>query len=161
MKKRIVAFYDALLFAIICFPMIACAVILLFVLVTKGTSEWIYENWYLVLAFAITFMLPIGGGMMLRYCEIKDDFRHFHYFPFAASWSEAANNIDIRWNQDVFFSEIKDVEIVKLTEEEKKTKVHYKHLFNKYAKINLKCGNPKYVYVANYSNRQIKKIFNL
>ena len=56
MKKRIVAFYDALLFAIICFPMIACAVILLFVLVTKGTSEWIYENWYLVLAFAAHYL---------------------------------------------------------------------------------------------------------
>lgn len=61
MRKRIIAFYDVLLFAIICSPMIVTAVILSFVLVTKGTSEWIYENWYLVLIFAITFMVPIGG----------------------------------------------------------------------------------------------------
>ena len=53
MRKRIIAFYDVLLFAIICSPMIVTAVILSFVLVTKGTSEWIYENWYLVLIFAI------------------------------------------------------------------------------------------------------------
>jgi hypothetical protein len=71
MRKRIIAFYDVLLFAIICGPMIVTAVILLFMLVTMGTSEWIYENWYLVLIFAITFMVPIGGTMMLRYCVIN------------------------------------------------------------------------------------------
>ena len=48
-----------------------------------------------------------------------------------------------------------------LTEEEKQTKVYYKHWFNKYLKINLKYGNPKYVYVGNYSNYQIKKIIKL
>jgi hypothetical protein len=42
MRKRIIAFYDVLLFAIICAPMIIAASILLFMLVTKGTSEWIY-----------------------------------------------------------------------------------------------------------------------
>ena len=41
------------------------------------------------------------------------------------------------------------------------TKVYYKHWFNKYLKINLKYGNPKYVYVGNYSNYQIKKIIKL
>ena len=49
----------------------------------------------------------------------------------------------------------------KATEEEKQTKVYYKHWFNKYLKINLKYGNPKYVYVGNYSNCQIKKIIKL
>ena len=161
MRKRIIAFYDVLLFAIICSPMIVTAVILLFMLVTKGTSEWIYENWYLVLIFAITFMVPIGGTMMLRYFVTNNTSIHFHYFTFTKNWNKAANNIDIRWNQDVIISEIKDIEIVKLTEEEKQTKVYYKHWFNKYLKINLKYGNPKYVYVGNYSNFQIKKIIKL
>ncbi len=137
--------------------MIVTAVILLFMLVTKGTSKWIYENWYLVLIFAITFMVPIGGSMMFRYCVINNNSIHFHYFPFTTSWKKVSDNIDIRWNQDVVISEIKDIEIVKLTEEEKQTKVYYKHWFNKYLKINLKYGNPKYVYVCNYSNYQIKK----
>jgi len=161
MLKKIIPFYDVLLFTIICGPMIVTAVILLFMLVTKGTSEWIYENWYLVLIFAITFMVPIGGTMMFRYCVINNNSFHFHYFPFTASWNKAANNIDGRWNQDVFISEIKDIEIVKLTEEEKQTKVYYKHWFNKYLKINLMYGNPKYVYIGNYANYQIKKIIEL
>lgn len=161
MRKRIIAFYDVLLFAIICSPMIVITVILLFMLVTKGTSEWIYKNWYLVLIFAITFMVPIGGTMMFRYCVINNNSIHFHYFPFTKSWKNATNNIDIRWNQDVVILEIKDIEIVKLTEEEKQTKIYYKHWFNKYLKINLKYGNPKYVYVGNYSNYQINKIIKL
>lgn len=158
MRKRIIAFYDVLLFAIICSPMIVTAVILLFMLVTKGTSEWVYENWYVVLIFAITFMVPIGGTLMFRYCVINNDSIHFHYFPFTKSWKNATNNIDIRWNQDVVISEIKDIEIAKLTEEEKQTKVYYKHWFNKYLKINLKYGNTKYVYVGNYSKYQINRI---
>ena len=161
MRKRIIAFYDVLLFAIICSPMIVTAVILLFMLVTKGTSEWIYENWYLVVIFAITFMVPIGGTMMFRYCVFNNDSIYFHYFTFAATWEQATENIDIRWNQDVFISEIKDIEIVRLTEEEKQTKVYYKHWFNKYLKINLKYGNPKYVYVGNYTNYQIQEIIEL
>lgn len=161
MRKRIIAFYDVLLFAIICSPMIVAAVILLFMLVTKGTSEWIYENWYLVLIFAITFMVPIGGTMMLRYCVFNNSSVHFHYFTFTKNWKNAKNNIDIRWNQDVSISEIKDIQIVKLTEEEKQTKVFYKHWFNKYLKINLKYGNPKYIYVGNYSTYQINSLIKL
>ena len=159
MRKRIIAFYDVLLFAIICIPMIVTAIILLSMLVTKGTSEWIYENWYLVLIFAITFMVPIGGLQMLRHCVINNSV-HFHYFPFTTSWNKAANNIDVRWNQDVLISEIKDIEIIKLTEE-KQINVYYKHWFNKYLKFNMKYGNPKYVYVGNYSNNQIQKIIKL
>lgn len=161
MRKRIIAFYDLLFYAIICGPLIIVSIVLFSLLVTKGTSEWIYENWYLLVTFAISFMLSIGGAMLFRYCVINNNSMHFHYFPFTTSWNKAANNIDIRWNQDVLISEIKDIEIVKLTEEEKQTKVYYKHWFNKYLKINLKYGNPKYVYVGNYSNYQIKKIFKL
>lgn len=130
-------------------------------LVTKGTSEWIYENWYLVLIFAITFMILIGGTLMFRYCVINNNSVHFHYFPFTTSWNKATNNIDIRWNQDITISEVNDIEIVKLTEEEKQTKVYYKHWFNKYLKINMKYCNPKYVYIGNYSNYQIEKIIKL
>ena len=161
MRKRIIAFYDVLLYAIICVPLVVVSAVSFYLLVTKGTSEWIYENWYLVLIFAITFMVPIGGTMMFRYCVTNNNSIHFHYFTFTKNWNKAANNIDIRWNQDVIISEIKDIEIVKLTEEEKQTKVYYKHWFNKYLKINLKYGNPKYVYVGNYSNFQIKKIIKL
>ena len=161
MKKKIIAFYDVLLYLIICGPMIVTAIILIFMLITRGTSEWIYKYWYLVLIFSITFMFPIGGILMLRYCVFNNDAVHFHYFPFITSWDKAANNIDIRWNQNILISEIENIEIVKITDEERKTKVYYKHWFNKYLLINLKNGDSKYVYVGNYSNNQIKKIIKL
>ena len=106
MKKRIMAFYDVLLYAIICSPLIVIAVTLLFMLVTQGTSAWICENWYLVLIFAITFTIPLGGTMMLRCCLIRDNTIRFVYFPFTLDWEKATNNIDIRWNQEVFISEV-------------------------------------------------------
>ena len=161
MRKRITAFYDLLFYAIICGPLIVVSILLLSLLVTKGTSEWIYKNWYLLVTFAVSFMLSIAGVSLFRYCIFKNNTIYFHYFPFTTSWEKAANNIDARWNQNVLISEIKDIEIVKLTAEDKQTKVYYKHLFNKYLKINLKYGNPKYVYVGNYSNYQIKKIIKL
>ena len=158
MKKRVIAFYDILLYVILCGPLMAAAAFLLFEMFSKWSYEWMYENWYLIVAFAVFFMLPYTGTMLFRYCLIENDSMHFHYFPFTTSWEKASKNIDIRWNQDVLISEIRDIEVVKLTKEEKRTKVFYKHWFNKYLKINLKYGNPKYVYVGNYSPRQIKKI---
>ena len=161
MRKRIIAFYDLLFYAIICGPLIIVSIVLFSLLVTKGTSEWVYKNWYLLVNFAMSFMLSIGGAILFRYCVINNNSMHFHYFPFTISWERAANNIDARWNQDVLISEIKDIEIVKLTKEEKQTKVYYKHWFNKYLKIDLKYGNAKYVYVGNYSNFQIKKLIKI
>ena len=159
MKKRIFAFYDLLFYVIVCGPLIVISVVLFFVM--EVTTEWIYENWYLVIIFAISVGLSIGGTLLFGYCIFENDSIHFHYFPWGKTWEQAVNNIDCRWNQDVLISEIKDIEIVKLTEEEKQTKVYYKHWFNKYLKINMKYGNPKYVYVGNYSNWQIKKIIRL
>lgn len=158
MKKKIIAFYDILFFVIVCGPMTVTAIILLFMIAIKGTFQWKCENWYLVVIFAITFMVPQGAIMFFRYYVISDNYIHFHYFPFTTSWAKAANNIDIKWNQNVFISEIKDIKIVKLTKEEMQTKVFYKHWFNKYLKINMKDYNSKYVYVGNYSNYQINKI---
>lgn len=156
--KKILAFYDLLLYAIICLPLILIALISLITLVTYGTHEWLTEKWYVVPIFAISLMLPIGGVFTLRYCTINNDSVYFHYFTFATGWKKASNNIDISWNQDAFIPEIGFIEIVNLSETEKETKIYYKHWFNKYLKITLKNGSEKYVYVGNYSNSQIKKI---
>lgn len=162
MKKKIIAFYDLLLYAIICSPLIVMSVILLFVLVTKGTNEWIFANWHLVVLFAIGVVLPCGGVLFFRYFVIhNDESAHFHYFPFTTSWEKASKNIDILWNQNVFIAEVSSVEITRLTAEEKKINVFYKHWFNKYLKISLIGGKEKYVYVGNYSSFQVKKIIKL
>lgn len=161
MRKKIIAFHDVLLLSVICGPLMICS-ILIFVFGKLHDLEWALKYWYLVILFAVGIMLPIGCSLMIRYISINNkNSIYFHYFPFTTSLKKAANNIDVKWNQNVFISEIKDIEIVKLTEEEKQTKVYYKHWFNKYLKINLKYGNPKYVYIGNYSNYQIKKIIKL
>ena len=160
MRKKIIAFYDALLFSITCGPLMICS-ILIFMFGKLHDLEWILKYWYLVLLFAVGIVIPIGCSLLFRYVLINKDSIYFHYFPFVIDWKKAADSIDERWNQNVFISEIKDIEIVKLTEEEKQTLVYYKHWFIKYLKINLKYGNPKYVYVGNYSNYQIKKIIKL
>ena len=161
MRKKIIAFYDVLLLAVICGPLMICS-ISIFVFGKLHDLEWTLKYWYLVILFAIGIMLPIGCSLMIRYVSMNDkNSIYFHYFPFTTSWKKAANNIDVKWNQNVFISEIKDIEIVKLTEEEKQTKVYYKHWFNKYLKINLKYGGVKYVYVGHFSNFQINKIIRL
>lgn len=150
--RKIIAFYDLLIYAIICGPLIVITVFLLSKLLL---NRWIIGD---VFIFAPSFVLSFVGTKMFRYYKIANDTIYFHYFPFTTSWEKAANNIDVKWNQNVFISEIKDIEIIKLTDDEKQTKVFYKHWFNKYLKINLKHSNPKYVYVGNYSNYQIQKI---
>ena len=146
----------------ICGPLIICSTSI-FVFGKLHDLEWTCKYWYLVVLFAIGIVVPIAGILLFRYVVFKNNEAvHFHYFPFGfANWNKYKSNIDDNWNRDAFVSEVKDVEIVKLTEEEKKIKVFYKHWFNKYLKINLKYGSSKYIYVGNYSNFQIKKIIRL
>ena len=158
MNKKF-AFFDIVVYGTVCLPLFGISLIIGFNGLFSADLSWLKENVILVVIYAFCLALPMGGILFLRYYEINNnDFVYFHYFPFATSWEKAANNIDVRWNQNVFISEIKDVEIIKLTYEEQQTKVFYKHWFNKYLKINLKNGNPKYVYVGNYSNYQIQEI---
>jgi hypothetical protein len=159
MKKKIIGFYDLCLYAIFCGPMIVAAVVLTFIVLTRGTHEWIYSNMHLVCIMAVTTVLPLRIPALLRYCEFNNDAIHFQYCIIMTNWEKLdMSNIDLCWNQDMFISEIANVEIVELTEEEKQTKVYFKHRGNKYFKVNLIHGKSKYVYVGNYSNRQIKKI---
>ena len=120
MRKRIIAFYDLLLFSIICTPLILLSSILFFIICSKGTSNWVYENWYIILLFAIAFTVSLSGTFFLRFCIIYNKGIHFHYFPFVKSWKDAFDNIDIKWNQDVLVSEIINIDVVKLSNEEKK-----------------------------------------
>ena len=123
MRKKIIAFYDVLLLSVICGPLMICS-ILIFVFGKLHDLEWTLKYWYLVILFAVGIMLPIGCSLMIRYISINNkNSIYFHYFPFTTSWKKAANNIDVKWNQNVFISEIKDIEIVKLTEEEKQTTI--------------------------------------
>ena len=67
----------------------------------------------------------------------------------------------ILWNSEIDIDEVENVELVKLTKEQKKNYIGYIHLFDRYIKISLKNSNSnKYIYVSIYSKSQIKKILN-
>lgn len=130
-----------LLYTIICGPLMLCSIIILYLCELNG-FEWMLKHLYLVALCSLGIILFIGGRVLFRSIEISSESIYFIYFPYG-SWEKAVGNIDALWNQN---------------EEEKRTKVYYKHWFNKYLKINLKYGNPKYVYVGNYSKYQINKL---
>lgn len=67
----------------------------------------------------------------------------------------------ILWNNEIDISEVKKVELIKLTKEEQKKHVGYNHLSNKYLKLDLKYDHPKYVYAGYYSKHQIRNIMQI
>ena len=163
-KKIIISFYDLLLYGIFLASMIVTIVILS----VKSIIDWSWifnPNVFLSLRndspFDIIFGIIIVLFLFVRHCKVDYNIANFYYFPFTISRCKVSHNIDANWNQKIILLEIKDIEIVKLTKEEKRTKVFYKHWFNKYLKINLISGSTKYVYVGNYTNSQIQKIINL
>ena len=162
MSKKILAFYDLLIYVLICGPLFVCSA-LIFLFGDLNDLNWTLTHFHLVVLFAIGIVFPFIGTIFLRYLKIGNGSVHFHYAIFIRTldWRKVNDNIDVRWNTNMFLSEIKDVEVVKLTEEEKAEKVFYKHWFNKYLKVDFYYGNPKYVYVGNYSSFQIKKIIKL
>ena len=82
MKKKIIAFYDVLLFAIVCGPLIVCS-ILIFFFGKIGDFSWAVEHWYFVLLFALGIGVPLAGSLLLRFCIVLNrESVHFHYFPF-------------------------------------------------------------------------------
>lgn len=118
----------------------------------------VLEKWYIVAIFASTTVLPKLMRKFLRHCIIKEDEISFYSFPLFSSWQKAVNNLDGRLDREVPFSEISSVEVVKLTKEQLESGAFYKHVSNKYLKVNMLNGEAKYVYVGCYSIDQIEDI---
>ena len=85
MKKRTRAFYDLFLYLILCAPFIVIEINVLVMLIIETSHESMLENWYLVISFAISFMIPFGGAFFLRYYTIENGTMQFYYFPFTKS----------------------------------------------------------------------------
>ncbi len=93
---------------------------------------------------------------------IKDNKVKVFDFPFFATNKFYVNKRGlILHNSEINLNDVKEMEIIKLTSQEKKEHIGYKHLFNKYLKVDMKYGQPKYVYVGNYSKKQIDKIIKI
>lgn len=163
-KKIIISFYDLLLYGIFLASMIVTIVILS----VKSIIDWSWifnPNVFLALRngspFDIIFGIIIVLFLFVRHCKVDYNIANFYYFPFTTSRYKVSHNIDANWNQKIILSEIKDIEKVKLTKEEKRTKVFYKHWFNKYLKINLISGSTKLLNMSMLEIIQILKFRKL
>ena len=68
----------------------------------------------------------------------------------------------ILWNSEIDICEVKSVEIVKLTKEQKNKFIGYIHFSNRYIKVSLNNSNSdKYIYVSIYSKSQIQEIIKM
>lgn len=157
MKKRFIAFYDALCFSIIAGIMWTTAIVI-FITGNMGDFDWCVQNWYLVVTYAICIAVPVTIMLSLQKMTIdlsRDKVSLFYLVNYRK------NDRDLHTNWIIYPSEIESIEIVKLSKEEKRKYTSARFLFSKYLKVNLKFGHIKYIYVSHYSNYQIKKIIQM
>ena len=155
MKRRFIAFYDVLFSSIIAGTMWTVAITLL------GQIEdfdWCVQNWHLVLAFAVCIAVPVTILLSLQKITIDLSCDKVEIFYLV---NDNRNERDWNTNWNIRPSEIESIEVVKLSKEEKRQYTSARFLFNKYLKITHKFGHCKYVYVAHYSNAQIKEIIEI
>jgi len=157
MKKRFIAFYDALCFSIIAGIMWTTAIVI-FITGHMGDFDWCVQNWYLVVAFAICVAVPVTIMLTLQKIIIDLSCDKVELFYLV---NDNKNERDYNSNWNIFPSEIESIEIVKLSNEEKRKYTSARFLLSKYLKINLKYGHCKYVYISHYSNSQIRKIIKM
>ena len=156
MRKRFIAFYDVLCFAIIAGIMWTVAIYIF--IVVKGDKGWNDISWYHTLICAICIAVPTTALFCLQKITIDlscDKVSLFYLVNYRK------NDRDLHTNWIIYPSEIESIEVVRLSKEEKRKYTSAKFLFSKYLKINFKYGHCKYVYVSHYSNSQIKKIIHL
>lgn len=157
MKKRFIAFYDVLLFSIIAGIMWAIALI---ILVTGhfGDINWLFQNVHLAFIFSVCMSTPITLMFSLQKITIDLSCDKVEIF-YLVNYSK--NDKDLHFNWIIYPSEIESVEVVELSNEEKRKYTSAKFLFSKYLKITMKYGHAKYVYVSHYSDDQIKNIVKM
>ena len=157
MKKRFIAFYDALCFSIIAGIMWTGAIIIL-INGQFGNSEWIKQNFHLAVLFAICIAVPVTIMLSLQKITIDLSCDKVEIFYLV---NDNKNERDYNSNWNIYPSEIESIEVVKLSKEDKRKYTSARILFSKYLKVNLKFGHSKYVYISHYSIYQINKIIKI
>lgn len=157
MKKiKITAFWDMLIGAIVCSILFTVAIYIF--IVVKGNKGWNDISWYYALICAICIAVPVTIMLSLQKITIDlscDKVKLFYLV------NDNKNERDYNSNWNIYPSEIESIEVVKLSKVEKRKYTSARFLFSKYLKVNLKYGHSKYVYIAHYSNNQIKKIIQI
>ena len=116
MKKRFIAFYDALCFSIIAGIMWTTAIVI-FITGHMGDFDWCVQNWYLVVAYASCVAVPVTIMLSLQKMTIDlscDKVSLFYLVNYRK------NDRDLYSTWIIYPSEIESIEIVKLSNEEKR-----------------------------------------
>ena len=167
MKTKIIPFVEKFLYSlIVIFIGIPATVGWLYLLsldenIGRGISLPTSAHWVAFWVCLLVIVLIIFLSTCFSEITIENDFVCVGSFELPRTLKKGAYNIDSLWNNEIYLSEVKNIKIVKLTKDERRTKVFCRHLFNKYLKIDLKYGKTKYVYVGNYTESQINRIVHL
>lgn len=155
--KKIYSIFERLvcIFSILLLSLIAV------ILFLKYNSEIVLViTAYICIVFIIVALLKLFS--FPSHIIIKDNNVKVFDFPLLATNKFYIKKRSmILYNSEININDVEKIEIITLTKEEQNNYIGYKHIIGKYLKFHLKYGNPKYVYVGNYSNYQIKKIIEL
>ena len=153
MKKTFLAFYDVLFVSVISVCMYT-------------VSLWIMSwgplgdlDWHWVIVFSVCIAVPTGGilfGIHKCTIDLVSDKVELVYLI-----RHRVNSRDLLSNWVIYPSEIENVAIVKLSNEEKRKYTSARFLFSKYLKIEMRYGHTKYVYVSHYASFQINQIIHI
>ncbi len=154
--KKIYSIFERL----ICISSILILSLIAIILFLKHNSEIILViiayTCVVLIVLALIKLVSIPNHIIINNNKIK-----VYDFPLFATNKFYNKKSLISYNSEIEIKDIEKIELVTLTKKEQNNYIGYKHLQKKYLKIFLKYGNPKYVYVGNYSNFQIKKIIKL
>ena len=155
--KKIIAFFDAVAFAVISSILLTIALTIL-VSGRIGKSIPMNQNWYLAVIVAFCIAIPSTAMFCLQRVSIDLNCDKVDFFYLV---NYAKNDKDINSNWFVYPSEIKTISVVKLTKNEKRKYTSARFIFSKYLKVEMRYDHVKYIYVSHYSNRQINKIIKM
>ena len=152
--KKIYPIYERLFFI---FLIILLSIVSIFLFIKYSSIMLLFFMAWVCVVFIVAALIKLFS--IPSYIIISNTKVTVSDFPFLATnkFYEKKKGL-IQYNGEIYINYIDKIELVTLTRDQQSKYIGYKHLFKKYLKFNLKYGNPKYIYVGNYSNRQIKKI---
>ena len=150
LKKRFIAFYDVVFFSIISSIMVTSALTIMIL--------GLLNDWYFVVIYALCISIPFTAMFCLQRVTIEPNCGKVDFFYLV---NYAKNEKDLNSNWIIYPSEIENISVVKLTNEEKRRYTSARFLFSKYLKVEMRYGHIKYIYVSHYSKNQINKIIKM
>ncbi|MCH5179982.1 MAG: hypothetical protein J1F32_02065, partial [Erysipelotrichales bacterium] len=116
------------------------------------------NDWYFVVIYALCISIPFTAMFCLQRVTIEPNYDKVDFFYLV---NYAKNEKDLNSNWIIYPSEIENISVVKLTNEEKRRYTSARFLFSKYLKVEMRYGHIKYIYVSHYSKNQINKIIKM